>query len=438
MAMTKIEKEILIIGAGFVGLTLAGKLLKNERVSVTLLDSNLNTIQRLNMNDSIVFEPGLDERLQNGRSQGRLFFSDSIEDRQFDSFFVCVGTQPTGPILDGMNNLLETSLKYHLNLKKNGYLFIRSTVRVGITRYISELLAQNRRSDISVFFAPERTAEGVALKELDELPQILAGIETSKITEGSKFLEFLGFSVVHASNTEVAEFTKLVLNAWRDAVFSLSNELAMLSEYLNISFNEVLNLSNFNYPRSKISTQGPVGGPCLTKDTYILFETFPKEFLNNSVIYRARKVNELLEYKAIEIIRTRSINYKAPCTVLFLGLAFKSKPKTNDIRKSFSETIIRNLQSDPDTYNITVWDPFLKDTDLYDLSNLRISSLDKVSPDIVVIGNCGDSVKNTVVFDFINSLDKKVLLIDFWNLSGEFKMDHKNSVVFGELPKLVK
>ena len=74
MAMTKIEKEILIIGAGFVGLTLAGKLLKNERVSVTLLDSNLNTIQRLNMNDSIVFEPGLDERLQNGRSQGRLFF----------------------------------------------------------------------------------------------------------------------------------------------------------------------------------------------------------------------------------------------------------------------------------------------------------------------------------------------------------------------------
>ena len=52
---------------------------------------------------------------------------------------------------------------------------LRSTVYPGVTRLVGKLI-ERLGKDIDVAFCPERIAEGKALTELFELPQIVAGL----------------------------------------------------------------------------------------------------------------------------------------------------------------------------------------------------------------------------------------------------------------------
>jgi UDP-N-acetyl-D-mannosaminuronic acid dehydrogenase len=108
----------------------------------------------------------------------RLKISSSIQLEEFDAVFVCIGTRPTSRDPDGAQKLIDLVLNCKDSIKKNGQLFIRSTVQLGLTEKISKILYKSR-PDINVAFAPERTVEGVALIELDKLPQILGPTSTS-------------------------------------------------------------------------------------------------------------------------------------------------------------------------------------------------------------------------------------------------------------------
>ena len=73
---------------------------------------------------------------------------------------------------------------------------------------------------MSIHFAPERTAEGVALKELDVLPQLLGTPQNGyRASEARSFLEDLNFEVVQTENSQTAELAKLICNTWRDVTF---------------------------------------------------------------------------------------------------------------------------------------------------------------------------------------------------------------------------
>lgn len=81
-------------------------------------------------------------------------------------------------------------------------------------------------------------------------------------------------------------------NIWRDSTFAISNEFAIFAESLNLDIFEIIEKANFKYPRSVIPKPGPVGGPCLSKDTYIFLESMEKHLIENSIILKSRKQNE--------------------------------------------------------------------------------------------------------------------------------------------------
>ena len=58
-------------------------------------------------------------------------------------------------------------------------------------------------------------------------------------------------------------------------MFAYSNQLSILSEQLGLDLNDIIEKVNLGYDRNKVPKPSPgVGGPCLSKDPYILIHGF--------------------------------------------------------------------------------------------------------------------------------------------------------------------
>jgi len=406
------SKNILVVGGGFVGLTLAAKLLKSKENFVTVLENNVEKVDRFLDKNYGIFEPELDNILNNSIAENRLGFVHSLDEAKFDLAFICVNTNK-GELnrIDKQSVLVNSLVK---NLVEFAHIYLRSTVPVGSTTKISEMLKASSRNDLKIFYAPERTAEGVALKELDSLPQIIGCPEYEDTKIGISMLNSLGFTVTETSNSESAEFIKLMCNVWRDSTFAISNEFAIFAESLNLDIFEIIEKANFLYPRNNIPKPGPVGGPCLSKDTYIFLESIDQNLTENSIILKSRKQNEKLIKIAFNVISVYLNDNPGSTRICFLGAAFKGSPRTNDFRNSFTQELIRMLTGE--NLEIKVWDPTLISVDLFEYSKLFAKDLNFQEYDVVVIGNNASFMFDRAVLDFLRNLPPSALIIDMWGV----------------------
>jgi nucleotide sugar dehydrogenase len=408
------NKKILVIGGGFVGLTLSAKLLKAIDITLTVLETDTNRLSSLKSSNFYVDEPGLHSILLNANNQQKLNFTGVIQSSLYDAVFICIGTQPILVSEDLPDSIFSLVDLVSGCLEINGMVFLRSTVEIGTTEKFAASIQKTGRADVNVYFLPERTAEGVALQELDTLPQIIGATSNSKIDLAIKFLHEIGFSIIECSNSKSAEFVKLISNAWRDTIFGLSNEIAIMAESIGVNASEIIHVANHKYPRANIPSAGPVGGPCLYKDSHILMNSFSQEFKQESIIYNARVMNERIELNIYEMLLQHLKSLSANSLALFIGAAFKGSPKTNDIRNGLTSNLIHRIQKDGKPIKVQVWDPTIENSDLLDLANFRVSSLVDLLPEIVVIGNNSKEIFSKDVVNFLNKLPSTTLIIDPW------------------------
>lgn len=412
------SKKILVIGGGFVGLTLSAKLIKAKNTIVTVLEADKDRLTSLISGNLYVDEPGLHPILLNAITEKKLDFTGVVSTSNYNAVFICIGTPLSTIYEDLPGGILSLAKLVSSCLGKNGMVFLRSTVEIGTTEKFATCIQKTGREDISIYFLPERTAEGVALIELDTLPQIIGAASNSKIELVTEFLNEIGFTIIKCSNAKSAEFVKLISNAWRDTIFGVSNEIALMAESIGLDAAEIISVANFKYPRANIPSAGPVGGPCLHKDSHILLSTFSQEFREKSIIYRARAINEKVESNIYELLLQ---HLEVDLEALFIGAAFKGSPKTNDIRNGLTSNLIRRIKRDEKHIKVRVWDPTLEPTDLIDLAHLKISSLSECSPKVVVIGNNSQEIISEKVIDFLNNLPSKTLIIDPWRMYQKSK-----------------
>ena len=147
---------------------------------------------------------------------------------------------------------------------------VRSTVPVGATRAIvlPELAARWPAPRLAL--APERTIQGQALRELEELPQVVGGLDAASGEAAAELFSRLTRRVVRVSSLEAAELVKLVNNCHTDLIYGYGNEVALLAERFGLDPLEVIQGANLEYPRPDLAKPGFVGGGCLSKDPYIL------------------------------------------------------------------------------------------------------------------------------------------------------------------------
>jgi UDP-N-acetyl-D-mannosaminuronic acid dehydrogenase len=332
-----------VIGLGYVGITLAVSL-ADVGYDVHGVEVNETALAVLRSGKPHIFEPGLDEMYAKHFGT-RLRVEPRLPGRPLDTYLICVGT-PMGQSGVDMSHALAATGSVAAEMSEDSLVILRSTVPVRFTRTQVVPLLNVRVAHPRVAFCPERTIQGKALREVRALPQIVGGIDEASTDAAQRFFAPLVAECVRVASLEAAEMVKLVNNAHTDLIYGYGNEVARIAEALGLDAWEIIRAANLDYPRPDLSRPGYVGGPCLTKDPYILARSAESAGYRPELVLQARRLNEAMPVAEADrivghISRTGPL---ADATVLVCGVAYKGRPETDDLRGSPALPLIERLR----------------------------------------------------------------------------------------------
>ncbi len=340
------DGEVCIVGLGYVGLTLAVAMAE-AGFSVTGVEIMPEIVASVRSGKAHFAEYGLDVRLGTQVAKGRIrVVTDIAEAVGARVYIVTVGT----PIGDDKRTksaaLVAVSARIAETMAAGSLVVLRSTVRVGVTREQVKPILDGAGKDYDLAFCPERTLEGRALAELVSLPQIVGGIDTRSTFRASQLFSMLTPTIIRVRSPETAELVKLVNNTQRDLMFGFANEVAAICDATGVSAHEVISSGNIGYPRANLPLPGPVGGPCLEKDPYILAEGLERYGFVPNLALTARRWNEGLPDRLVAKVASVLAQAAAPppARIAILGLAFKGRPETDDLRGTMAIPLIAALK----------------------------------------------------------------------------------------------
>jgi len=255
------ERSITILGMGYVGLTL-GLVLAEAGFRVKGFDTNDALISKLSRRKPAFYEEGIEDFLKE-RAENRLTFSYDIRESKSSIYIITVGT----PLIKETNEPNIAHIKAALvaiggTLEAGDLVILRSTVPIGCSRELvvptlQDLSNMRCGSDFFLSFAPERTAEGAALKELRQNPQIIGAYDPISYEMTARLFHEITPSVIDVGSLEAAEMAKLLDNTFRDHLFAYSNFVAQLAERLGVDFHKIASAVNYGYERNMIPRPSP-------------------------------------------------------------------------------------------------------------------------------------------------------------------------------------
>ena len=331
------EKNVCVIGLGYVGLTLAVYLAR-QGMNVHGVEISNDVLDSLSQSKAHFYEKDFDDELKLAIESGKFSFAQDYKNKDEQVYYIATVGTPLGQ--DGRVNLNPlNSICQNLSevIKDDDAVILRSTVKIGTTREIVKPVLDKSSKKYYLGFCPERTLEGSAFEELSTLPQIVSGIDEASVLVISRLFEPVSRKLVHLPSVEEAEMVKLINNSERDLMFALANEIALMSDAKGLDAYRIIEAANFEYKRSNLKRPGPVGGPCLEKDPYILTESFIGGSHLPTLFTAGREVNESIVEKGLDYLFSRYLSENkntSPKKIAVLGFAFKGVPPTGDVRGS--------------------------------------------------------------------------------------------------------
>jgi UDP-N-acetyl-D-mannosaminuronic acid dehydrogenase len=330
------ERDVVVIGGcGHVGLPLAIAL-ADQSARVGIYDLNHTTVAMVNSAQMPFDEPGATDTLKRVIAGGHLTASTqpSIV-ATAEHVIVVIGT-PVDEHLNPDQGAVPHALTACAEYLRNGQMVIlRSTVFPGATALVEKIIAE-LGLQIDVAFCPERIAEGKAMTELFELPQIVSSRTQRGTDRASALFSRLSAKPVVLAPEE-AELAKLFTNVWRYIKFAAANQLYMMANDRGLDFERIRQGLMLDYPRAAdMPGAGFAAGPCLFKDTLQL-----AAYNNNNFAlgHMAMSINEGLPLYLVHRLEQRFD--LSTLTVGILGMAFKGG--SDDIRSSLSYKLKRIL-----------------------------------------------------------------------------------------------
>jgi len=317
---------VIIGGCGHAGLPLAVAL-ADRGASVTAYDIAAEAVEAVNTGRSPFCEPAAEQPLRRTVSAGRLAASaDPAVIGAAEHVIVVISGLDEHA--HGRPDAIRAALADGADMFRDGQILIlRSTVTPGTTA-IAEKVVARRGIDMDVAFCPERIAQGQAMTELYELPQIVASRTARGLARASRLFSLLTPELVPMT-VEEAELAKLFTNAWRYIKFAAANQFYMIASDLGLDYERIRQGLVRGYPRAAdLAPAGFAAGPCLLKDTAGLARSNAGFTLGRSAI----AVNQGLPGYVVGRLETRFD--LAAMTVGVLGMAFKGG--SDDARASLA------------------------------------------------------------------------------------------------------
>jgi UDP-N-acetyl-D-mannosaminuronic acid dehydrogenase len=349
-ANAKTADLTVVGGAGHVGIPLVLSFAA-KGMTVNVNDINEGTLATLKAGRLPFIEDGAEEILAKAlREKLLVFTSRPSEISPTGPVIVTIGT-PVDEFLNPVRGVIQSCIDQLLPYLHDGQLLVlRSTLYPGTTSWIDAYLKRHGRN-LKVAFCPERVVQGLGIKELREMPQIISGTTPEAAEAAAALFGPIVPELVLVEQME-AEFAKLFNNAYRYIEFAVTNQFYLIAKSAGLDYHRILQATKHNYPRAKqIPRPGFAAGPCLVKDTMQLAAFARNEF---SLGHAAMLVNEGLVLHVIADLR-RSHDL-SKMTVGLLGMAFKAN--SDDVRASLSYKFKKELASA--AYEVLTTDPFVK------------------------------------------------------------------------------
>lgn len=327
--------NITVVGAGYVGMSLAVLLSKKNKVKV--LDINQKRVNLVNEKLSTVSDDQIDEFLKNEKLS--LCATTDKKEAFIGADFIIIAT-PTN--YDENKNYFDTSsvtsaIEQSLKYNTKALIVIKSTVPIGYTDSVITKFNTNK-----IIFSPEFLREGNALYDNLYPSRIIIGADENNLNKNfvnilKKAASKKNIKVIHTKPKE-AEAIKLFANtylAMRVAFFneldsySLANKLDTKSIISGICLDDRIgnyyNNPSFGY-----------GGYCLPKDTKQLVSNYEK--IPNSLMKSIIESNSVRKnFLADNILK------KNPKTVGFYKLEMKKN--SDNFRDSAIIGIIEKIKA---------------------------------------------------------------------------------------------
>jgi UDPglucose 6-dehydrogenase len=344
--------DVTIIGCGYVGLV-TGTCLAAIGHTVRGVEKDPKKRKMLMDGHCPIFEPGLQELMQEHYASGQLQFTENVKAavRDAEVVFLCVGTPPKPDGTVDMSYLEAAGKEVcdALAEMRNDYMVtivVKSTVPAGTNRKLYNFLREQTKAHVQVVSNPEFLKEGTAVQDCMNPDRVVIGGESP---EAFRMMRRLYDPLIKREehfltmNWESAELTKYAANSMLAARISFMNEMTILCEHYGADVEDI---------RKGIGTDSRIGPAFLRAGCGYGGSCFPKDVAAMEHISRAVGYENLF----VNVIQTVNNNQKkrfaekiieklgrpiAGATVAIWGLAFKAD--TDDIRESSAIDVIEYL-----------------------------------------------------------------------------------------------
>ena len=388
--------DIAIVGGlGHIGLPL-GIVFADKGLKVCLCDIDKKKADIVEKGKMPFIEYGAEPILKKVLQNGNLTIS--LEDNfisKAKNVIVAIGTPVDEYLNPKTRQFLEFFERMKKNLNKEQLIVIRSTIYPHTCKQVLNLLGDGWK----VAYCPERIVQGYAIRELKELPQIVAGLSDAAIKEASELFSKVSPRIIKTTMGE-AELVKLFSNAWRYVQFAVANQFYMISHNFGVDYEKVRHAMREGYERAhSLPSAGFAAGPCLLKDTMQLSAFNSNNFLLG---HAAMMINEGLPNFIVDNLRKKHDLGKTKVGIL--GMAFKAD--IDDIRDSLAFKLGKILRF----HGAKVYysDEYAKNPDFVSKEDLIMES------DVIIVAVPHSAYKGL-------EIPKGKEVVDLWNVTKESK-----------------
>ena len=357
--------KIIMLGTGYVGLV-SGACFSEFGYDVICVDKDEKKIRNLINGILPIYEPGLDLLVNKNFRNGKLKFSNSIENSipEADAIFIAVGTpERRGDGHADLSYVYSAAKEIAPLLRKYCVIITKSTVPVGTSLEIKNIIKKNNRNAIfDVVSNPEFLREGSAIEDFMRPNRVIVGFENEKSKKimGNIYqpLNLIQTPILF-TDLKSAELIKYASNAFLAMKISFINQIADLSERLNTDIHFISRGMGLDKRiGDKFLHPGPgYGGSCFPKDTIALSKIASDNNVDLSIIENVISYNENRKKSLIKKLKHILGNDIKKMSFAVLGLSFK--PGTDDMRESPSLDLVPSLVEN--VKKIKVYDPIAMD-----------------------------------------------------------------------------
>lgn len=340
--------KLTIIGTGYVGLV-TGTCFAEVGHRVICVDNDAAKVKLLQGGGIPIYEPGLEELVQENVTKGRLSFTTSIAEgvEKSDVVFIAV---PTPPLPDGSVDLsFIEKVAREIAAAMTSYKIVvdKSTVPVRTGEKVAETIKRycKARVEFDVVSNPEFLREGFAVEDLMHPDRIVVGVKSRRPVPAMMEVYKPFQAPVIVTDINSAELIKHASNSFLALKISYINAISVICEATGANVQEVANGMGMDerIGRRFLSPSLGFGGSCFPKDLSAFIKISEQIGYDFRLLKEVQRINEEQMNRFVKKI-TDTLWVLKDKRIGVLGLAFKQN--TDDVRMSPAIDLCQRLQKE--------------------------------------------------------------------------------------------